>query len=355
MRRFRAVGLVVALIAGFIGVSAAPAQAKTITVASGGSIQNAVNAARSGDTIVLAPNGTYAGGIVISKDGITIRGNNSTIAGPSALDSECRLATKDPVDNPDGEDNGFCVFPPNFDLGRSVRSVEIASLTVRDFGGIGIVAFGASGLDVHDVTAIDNDEYGITAFGSTSTQFVHNSTSGGGEAGIYVGDSANSGTTVANNVTYDNQFGIFLRDSGHGHITGNSAHDNCVGIIAVDTDGNGDSGWWGISGNVTNHNNRACDASEEGPGLSGFGILLADSQQNQVTKNIVMNNNRAPGSTVPMSAGIAVVQFGGVSDGNAVTANRLSGNLDSDLLWDGNGSQRFNRNTCGTSIPDGLC
>src|SRR3954469_19450580 len=40
MRRTRAVGVVVALIAAFIGIAATPAQAKTIAVASGGSIQN---------------------------------------------------------------------------------------------------------------------------------------------------------------------------------------------------------------------------------------------------------------------------------------------------------------------------
>src|SRR3954447_23636391 len=94
MGRSRAAMLVVALVVGVITVTATPAYAKTVNVPSGGSIQAAVDAAKPGDTIALTNGGAYAGGVAISKDNITIKGNGATVEGTSAPDSQCLLLSQ---------------------------------------------------------------------------------------------------------------------------------------------------------------------------------------------------------------------------------------------------------------------
>ena len=75
----------------------------------------------------------------------------------------------------------------------------------------------------------DNGEYGITSFFSTGTKVISNVSSGAEDAATYVGDSPRANSKIIHNDTYDSSSGILVRNSLHGRITANKAHDNCVG------------------------------------------------------------------------------------------------------------------------------
>ena len=68
--------------------------------------------------------------------------------------------------------------------GRSTsgKATTIKNLTVRGFGSTGVLAFGADGLVVSNVHAVDNGGYGIARFASKHTVMKHNLTEGSGEA-----------------------------------------------------------------------------------------------------------------------------------------------------------------------------
>src|SRR5207302_6479317 len=138
MRRFGSAMVAMAIIGAFFGVTTTAASAKAvINVGPGDSIQDAVNSAKPGDTIVVAP-GTYDGGIAVTTDKLTIIGDGAVLQGPSAEDAACRQV---------GDDDGFCVFSPTFDPKNPVKDVEISGFTIQGFGSIGIVGFAAKGLD----------------------------------------------------------------------------------------------------------------------------------------------------------------------------------------------------------------
>src|ERR687890_1315724 len=63
------------------------AAAESSVVGPGESIQKAINAAHSGDTIVVK--GVHREDVVIRKDGIKLRGDDAVIKPPARADSPC--------------------------------------------------------------------------------------------------------------------------------------------------------------------------------------------------------------------------------------------------------------------------
>src|SRR5207248_4272863 len=123
----------------------------------------------------------------------------------------------------------------------------------------GIAAFGAHDTTFQGNIASDNEEYGITAFVSTGTKFMFNRTSGAAEAGIYVGDSPNATATVFGNESFDNLFGILIRNSEHGSIVANNVHDNCLGVPFF-ADIPGPVGQFTLAANRIANNTKVCPA-----------------------------------------------------------------------------------------------
>jgi hypothetical protein len=159
----------------------------------------------------------------------------------------------------------------------------------------------------HNV-ALDDDEYGITAFVSTGTRMLFNRASGAEEAGFYIGDSPQADATLVGNIATDSRFGILWRNAEGGSAVHNLVRGNCVGIMVLSgIEGlPGTAGGLSMRANVIRANTRPCEASEEGPALSGVGIAIAGAHDNRVTGNLI-TGSVPPGETA-FSGGVAVVR-----------------------------------------------
>ena len=331
---------------------ARPAPAATRVVGPGNSIQAAVDAAQPGDTIVVV--GLHHENVAITKDGITLRGLGAVLE-PATTPTE--NACFDPSEPEDV--NGICVLGDvNFDTGeviREVRDVTVSGFTIRGFSDSGITAFGAHGATFMANVADDNDEYGITAFVSTGTRMLFNRVSGSHEAGLYIGDSPNATVTVVGNESFDNLFGILIRNSEHGTVVGNNVHDNCLGIPFF-ADIPGPAGLFNLVANHISDNTKACPASEDAPfPVSGVGVALLGATGVTVAGNIITGN--VPSAESDLSGGVVVTTgLGGTPPtNNHVHGNRIVHNQP-DLFWDGSGTgNAFQGNRCQTSSPPGLC
>jgi nitrous oxidase accessory protein NosD len=320
------------------------AAADSSVVGPGESIQKAVNAADPGDTIVVR--GVHHEAVVIRKDGIKLVGQDAVLKSPDEPRTPCFEAA------------GFCVLGGvNFQTGAVsdyVQDVTITGFTIRGFEGFGIVALGARNAKFAQNRAFDNGEYGITAFASKGTQVLANTTSGSGEAGIYIGDSPRANATVAANDTYGNLFGIFVRNARGGSISANHAHNNCAGMMVL-ADAPGPAGNFGVRANIVRNNTRSCPAGEEGPSLSGIGIALWGARDMEIEGNTIVDN--VPSGPSEFHGGVALVGgFGGTApQDNLVRGNTILRNRP-DIFWDKSGSgNRFVGNVCNTSVPTSLC
>lgn len=339
---------------------AGPAAAHDATVVRPGeSIQAAVDAAAPGAKIVVK-RGTYAENVVITTDGITLKGRGAKLVppanpAPNACSSDGQPAA-----------DGICVlgqveFPPDGPptVTDPVDDVTIKGFKVSGFAANGILFLGATDPVAKDNRLKDNGEYGIARFVSSGGAILRNAASGSEEAGIYVGDSPDADVLIAGNVAYDNHlFGFFFRDAASGRVVGNEAFGNCVGAIVLNTGANVAANWR-FFGNRIHDNDGFCPGSEEEgtPPLSGIGVLIASASGNVLIGNHIRDND--PNGEVPFTGGVVVVDLG-IPGANPPSGNLVKGNLildnDPDIFWDGSGTGNvIERNLCRTSVPDGLC
>ncbi|HEV7875905.1 MAG TPA: right-handed parallel beta-helix repeat-containing protein [Nocardioides sp.] len=347
-----------AMLAAPTAANAGAAGSEKHVVREGQSIQEAVDDASPGDTIVVT-SGTYHESVVIQKNGISLRARgNVRLMPPEDGSGLC---------NSEESQEGICVIPadltPDFTYTNRVSDVTITGFRVRDFQGDGILAFGTEDLTVTRVRATDNTSYGIASFDGLRTTFKHNRASGSEDAGLYVGDSPpNANSVISHNLTRDNALGILLRHTHHVVATHNRARGNCLGVLLLDDGQATGSGENAVLDNRFTANNEECPQFVEilGSAPAGGGIVAAGSQQNVIAHNLVRSNR---GDT-PYSGGIVLVATPVASeDGsfsasthNVVIGNRLRDNRPADIVQDEDSSPNFiAHNNCRTSRPPGLC
>jgi nitrous oxidase accessory protein NosD len=282
---------------------AAPAQADTV-VGPAGSIQAAVDAAAPGATIVVR--GTHRENVAVGTDGITLRGLGAVLEPPA---TPAANACFDP--SAQGESvHGICVSGDiDFETGEIARHVErvsVTGFTVRGFTGNGITTAAAN-----DVTIAGN---------------VVERNGDGGLAAI-----ASSGVRMRANRTAGNRFGVYIGGSLAGSITGDSIHDNCIGVFVLGQPL--PAGRYRIAGNDIRRNTRACPAAGDWPALSGAGVALIGASDNAIVANAITGN--APSGPTVFSGGVAVLsEPGGIAaERNIVAGNLIAGN-DPDIFWD---------------------
>ena len=332
--------------------TAAPAWADrtTHTVRPGESIQAAIDGAQPGDKIKIKA-GTYHENVYVGKDNIELEGDGvrkTTLLPPD-------VATPNPCVGDDGSIFGaVCVGFSD----AAVKGFELEDMKIEGFAN-GAFLVNTEGAEVERMVFAHNEEYGVFYNDSTGGDFHDNVAYGSHEAGLYFGDAPNATVKVYDNEAYDNGIGLFFRDASHGRAEDNYAHDNCFGILVLNTGSPGEASHWKLDDNKVVHNNKACPPSDEAPPTSGAGIVLAGATHSVVDDNRVDDN--VPAGPSPLAAGgivlVATIDFGGspASD-NLITDNHATGNEPYDISDDGAGTgNRFDDNRCDTSNPPGLC
>jgi parallel beta-helix repeat protein len=406
---------VVLVLAGWAApASATPGRSPhaSVFVSAGQSIQAAIDAAAPGSTIRVAP-GTYRENLLIPKNGIQLVGaaGLTVLEPPASPNAVCGYDPSDP--STAGFVQGICIAnlntsDPNNPVPIStVTGVRVSGFSIEGFPNDGILtAFAAdtalannlvvasSGFGIQDWfttgTVVDGNTIqagatfetaGISSNNSSGARILNNtvsgnldSTQGSGsdEAGILVSDETGADTLVEGNHSFDNHYGITIRDASGGTVTQNRVDGNCDGLFVGMSPLGPQEGVitenWTISDNLVTGNSRYCPPEEIAPlpgfnfpAVSGAGIILIGTQAIDVDGNLSMGNSGTTASGWP--GGIAVLSTSAFGDPGfvnppynvSVEDNLAYGNVP-DLSWDGSGKGiQFSNNACATSSPSGLC
>ncbi|HYN34636.1 MAG TPA: right-handed parallel beta-helix repeat-containing protein [Ilumatobacteraceae bacterium] len=350
--------LAVIVMAAALGGLAAPGQhvaaagpPSRVVVRPGESIQEAVDQAVTGSTILVRP-GTYREQVRITTDGITLRGNHARIVPPVVtVDGTCQEPGATAICVIGDVDETGTVLDP-------VRDVSVTGFTVSGFTGTGLYAYGGDGITVSRNRFVDNGGYGTFARRSTGITITDNLASRNVSAGIYVGINPDAKLLIAGNRSTENREGLLLLDTVGGTIVDNDFSDNCVGALLASSGAPGvaPSADLDVIGNRVNDSNRACGPiGEVIPPLSGAGIVLAGTSDVLVFDNTV-RRSVSTGPTAVRSGISVVAAFGGsAGTGNRIIGNRMADNVPVDLEVAAGGDVAVAANRCGTADIDGAC
>ncbi len=246
------------------------AQAKTIQVHAGQSVQHAVNRAMDGDVIAVHP-GTYRGSLVVDRR-VTIEG-----VGKARPVFDARCDSNDTIEvthggvtlknlKVQGADDGFGDFP-----------AEVFFIGV------------ARGRATHLRTVDTCDaEYGISAFSTGPIKVTDNYGRGFKDSAIYIGtifDTLGGTLLVAGNTTVHNSRGIIIEDSPRRTdilVRGNVMSDNTI------------AGEDGPSDGLYLHNSQGIDVvrnTADGNAYAGY-HADANSDHNHFTGNEASDNTK---------------------------------------------------------------
>jgi parallel beta-helix repeat protein len=362
-------------------VLSAPAEAKTIVVKPGQSIQAAVDKAKAGDRVLVKP-GTYR------EDGHPCPTEPSHMCAVSIEKNGIRLVgvrskRKVVLQARDGQDEGIAVGKSGdgaaclTDASKRVHGSLVRRLTVRGFEDDGVFLLCVDHWRVTHVRAVDNNEYGVFPSHTVNGRLDHSFASGANDTGHYIGQSRQA--RVDHNVAKGNVSGFELENSTHITADHNLATGNTAGFLSfalpnLDVKANSNNR---LDHNRAIRNNKANTCLEPGDDVCavppGTGFLLLAVDRNHVVANRVRGNH---------SFGIALTNYCVARnlsqqdcaaldidpnpDGNRIRDNRVSGNGTApdpsfpsvfavDLAWDTMGTDNcWSGNVAGTIFPPQL-
>ena len=235
-------------------------------------IQEAVNAAKPGSLVLVAP-GVYREAVTVSNPRIVIRGQS-------------RATTI--VDGEFTRDNGFKVV---------ADGVAIENMTARNFTKNGFFWTGVKGYRGSYLTAVRNGDYGIYAFGAVNGQFDHDYGAGSPDAGFYIGQCYPCNAVITDSISEWNGIGYSGTNAGGNLLVINSVwRYNRVGIVpnSGTEEANPPQRDATIIGNTVYGNNNAKSAAIDiAQTAIGNGILVAGGINDTVERNLVYDHDIA--------------------------------------------------------------
>ncbi|MEN3279507.1 MAG: hypothetical protein V7607_647 [Solirubrobacteraceae bacterium] len=300
-------------------------------------IQAAVDAARPGDLVRIAP-GTYREDVVVpaAKRDLVIRG-----------DDRNRVV----LDGGDGRRHeGIAVH---------ASGVAVENLTVRGYGSDGILFSDArdakkpiDGWRVGYVTVANDALHGIDAVGARGGLIEHVLASGHAGAGLRVGRCQPCDTLVTDSVAERGLVGFESINAGGNVVVAHSQfHDNRVGVMLV-TAGDDDPFHQqdtAVVGNVIADNDNR-HAAGRGDAF-GIGVLVRGGRRDGVARNLITGH---PGAGVLLTASDSAPSQEVSVQGNLLRHNGV------DLALGTRPGQRTSKGSCfaqnrfSTSRPDAI-
>lgn len=370
--RVCAAGVAVCSMLGVAAPAAAlPArQTPTVVVASGQSIQAAIDAAAPGTRVVVGP-GTFAEQLTITKNGIQLVGYHATLVPPATVSTNtCSgiAVLGPPVADSAPAQAGICVAgdvvvgPFDEVLGHrgidqvraEVTGVRITGLAVKGFG-VGVIVAGGRHTRLKHLRVSGVDPYGLLATSSPGTRYIENTVTNGPDTVSTIGmcQARSDGGQFTGNVVSGFIIGLCLSSSDltvrNNRITGNQ-----IGVFV-------DPGYHDITvaKNVISDNRRVQPFPVPVP--TGIGVLVLGAHHLTIEHNRISDNAFDNGPD-DVSAGIVLFDAGETLLAHDITVRRnwLSDNgagaLGADLINLASGAGLvFSGNRCDTSIGGSYC
>ncbi|MGC3001011.1 right-handed parallel beta-helix repeat-containing protein [Streptomyces sp. G35A] len=340
-----------AVVAAGLGAAPSTDQPTVHRVQPGQSIQKAVDAAKPGDTVLLAP-GTYRQSVDIKVPDVTLRGYGAqrTVLVPASAPGKNACAKAG---------HGVCVTGTDK---RPVKDVTVRSMTLRGFAKNGLWATRTDRLKVQYVTAEKNGQWGIAEERSVRSVLSHNLVQKNGDAGLFLANTTDTEegardagkTTISHNRMLGNRVGVTVRRLRNLTVDRNEATGNCAAVFVVGDEVKPRAGALSVTWNHLHANNKYCPKTPRLPFLQGSGIVLTGAEETLVAGNRVENNK----GTSPLSGGIVLFKslVGTANERNDIRDNLVTGNSPADLAnRDTARNNTFSRNTCTLSEPAGMC
>lgn len=312
-------------------------------------VQQAVDVARAGDTVLIGP-GVYRESVRVTKPHVVLRGTDRNKV---VFDGGVRLPNGITVTGAGSVVENLTVhgYLAN---GVLFTGVTDEQLQQRGAGGsaydpLDTTRFPAvRGFRATRVTAYNNGLYGIYAFDAREGVIEDSYASGHADSGIYVGQCKPCATVVRGNTVERNAVGIEMTNaSDQLSVLGNRVARNRVGITVNSNDLEALAPQRGavIAGNTVVDNNAA-DTPEQADGGFGIGIGIGGGTGNRVQRNLVQGNR---------AAGVVVTDPPGhPASGNSVEGNRVTGNGADLVLASADTGNCFTDNRPATQSPEDL-
>jgi parallel beta-helix repeat protein len=278
------------VILAFAAMVALPADAlaRVHLVRNGDSIQDAVDAARPGDTIVVLP-GVYTGTpgdesvVDVRKSRITILGGPLAVIDATGFEYGIMVGEDEPITS------AGC---PRI----TVRGFRLFGLTIRDPDDTGVRLSGVDGFTLAGTRYLNHrvpeGEYGPFPVCSRNGLITRNFASGWNDAAIYVGDDVN--VDVTHNIAVDSVVGAEIENSVGSEVIGNILAGNAGGLL-VFVGANLPMPFTRkvlVAHNLIAHNNRENTGRGAVAGVpEGTGLLVIGADDVTVRENSMVRNN----------------------------------------------------------------
>jgi plastocyanin len=232
-------------------------------------IQAAVDAAAPGDLVLVAP-GIYKEEVTVTTPSLVIRGEDRNRV---IIDGEFVRA------------NGISVL---------ADAVAIENMTARNARLNGFYWSGLTGFRGSYLTAYNNGDYGIYAFGATDGVFEDSYASGSPDSGFYIGQCYPCRIVVRRVLAEHNALGYSGTNSGGDlYVVSSIWRNNRSGLVpaSLDIELQAPQRETVIAANlVVGNSNRGAPAWAL-PGITfGNGVLIAGGVRNVVERNVILDH-----------------------------------------------------------------